>query len=127
MKANEDIREYIKSSNVKSYEVAQSLGLDAPTFSRKLQTELSLRDKNEIKKLIDQLAISQIENQKNNNQKSVFNFDRKNIENNINTMYKTDILKLTAEIRRLALRGETKEDYIQLSKLSAKMVSLLEG
>lgn len=114
MKANEDIREYIKSSGVKSYEVARALGLDAPTFSRKLQIELSPNDKYEIKKIVDQLAAKQ-----NKKQKSAFNFDKGD------SIEDTDILKLAAKIRRLAFKGETKEDYEQLSKSAARMVNLL--
>lgn len=121
MKANEDIREYIKSSGVKSYEVARALGLDAPTFSRKLQIELSPNDKYEIKKIVDQLAARQ-----KNNQKSVFSFNTRSVEDTIATIGNLDILKLAAKIRRLAFKGESREDYERLSKLAARMANLLE-
>lgn len=52
---NIDIREKIKASNLKYYEIAFNLGLNDGNFSRLLRRELSREQKNEIFKIIEKL------------------------------------------------------------------------
>ena len=56
---NNDIREYIKTSNVPFWMVAERLGVADSSFSRMLRYKISEEKKNEIKKITDELATEQ--------------------------------------------------------------------
>lgn len=49
---NKDIREEIKSANLKLWEVAELLNIRDTEFSKKLRRELSDEEKNKIKQII---------------------------------------------------------------------------
>lgn len=54
---NQDIREYANSHNVKLWQIANALNINDGNFSRKLRTELTEDKKQEIRKIIDELAV----------------------------------------------------------------------
>ena len=56
---NKDIREYAEKHNVKLWQIANSLHINDGNFSRKLRFELSEDKKQEIRKIIDELAAEQ--------------------------------------------------------------------
>lgn len=53
---NKDIREYAKNQNVKLWQIANELHINDGNFSRKLRHELPEEKKQEIFKIIDELA-----------------------------------------------------------------------
>ena len=55
IKANQDIREKIESSNIKYWQVALAYGISDVTFTRKLRVELNAKEKEKINKIIDNL------------------------------------------------------------------------
>lgn len=56
MKANSDIREYAEGKGVRLYQVGRELGKNDGNFSRFLRYELSQEKKDQIFKIIDELA-----------------------------------------------------------------------
>lgn len=56
---NKDIRDYARIKDVKFWKIAEKLNMLDSNFSRLLRHELSDEKKEEIKKIIDDLAISQ--------------------------------------------------------------------
>ena len=56
MLANTDIRTTAKEKKVRFWEVAEYLKISEPTMTRKLRKELPDREKQEIFKIIDELA-----------------------------------------------------------------------
>lgn len=53
---NQTIRATAKNRGVRLWEVADKLGISEPTMTRKLRRELSESEKQEIIKIIDELA-----------------------------------------------------------------------
>lgn len=53
---NLELRQYAKQNNVKLWRVAEKLGMQDSSFSRKLRHELPEEDRRKIMELIDQLA-----------------------------------------------------------------------
>lgn len=53
---NKDIREYAQKHNVKLWQIANELHINDGNFSRKLRVELTEDKKQEICKIIDELA-----------------------------------------------------------------------
>lgn len=56
--ANKDIRDYARIRDVRLWDIANALGINDATFSRKLRIELSEDKKQQIYKIIDELAES---------------------------------------------------------------------
>lgn len=56
MKANKEIREHAKNKGIFLWEIAEIVGVNDGNFSRKLRRELSESEKQEIIKIIDELA-----------------------------------------------------------------------
>jgi hypothetical protein len=56
MTANQDIKDYATSKNVKLWQIAQRLHINDGNFSRKLRVEFSEDRKTEIRKIIDDIA-----------------------------------------------------------------------
>ena len=56
--ANNEIRDYARIRDVRLWEIANALGIADATFSRKLRIELSEDKKQQIYKIIDELAES---------------------------------------------------------------------
>ena len=54
---NKDIREYAQMHNVKLWQIANALRINDGNFSRKLRVELTEDKKQEIRKIIDELAV----------------------------------------------------------------------
>lgn len=57
---NEDIKKYVKSKDVRLWRVAEKLGTSDSGFSRRLRYEFSNEKKQEIKKIIDDLAENEV-------------------------------------------------------------------
>ena len=55
-RANQEIREYAAKNNVYLWEIALAMGISEPTMTRKLRTELPDRDREEIMRIINDLA-----------------------------------------------------------------------
>jgi predicted XRE-type DNA-binding protein len=53
--ANEDLKNVIKESRIRQWEIAQKLGMADSNFSKLLRTELSNEKKTEILKVIEDL------------------------------------------------------------------------
>ena len=53
--ANTDIRQYAKEHGVKLWQCAAAMGISEPTMTRRLRTELSRAEKNNMFKLIERL------------------------------------------------------------------------
>lgn len=56
---NDDIRKYAEKHNVRLWQIAMRLGINDGNFSRKLRVELSDETKNQIRKVVDELALEQ--------------------------------------------------------------------
>lgn len=56
---NQDIREYAKSHNVKLWQIANALNINDGNFSRKLRVEVTEDKKEEIRKIIDELSVTE--------------------------------------------------------------------
>lgn len=56
---NQDIREYAKSHNVKLWQIANALNINDGNFSRKLRVEVAEDKKEEIRKIIDELSVTE--------------------------------------------------------------------
>ena len=56
---NQDIREYAERHNVRLWQIANALHINDGNFSRKLRLELAQDKKEEIFKIIDNLAAEQ--------------------------------------------------------------------
>ena len=56
---NQDIREYAERHNVRLWQIANALHINDGNFSRKLRLELTHDKKEEIFKIIDNLAAEQ--------------------------------------------------------------------
>lgn len=56
---NQDIREYAERHNVRLWQIANALHINDGNFSRKLRLELTQDKKEEIFKIIDDLAAEQ--------------------------------------------------------------------
>lgn len=56
---NQDIREYAKSHNVKLWQIANALNINDGNFSRKLRVEITEDKKEEIRKIIDELSVTE--------------------------------------------------------------------
>lgn len=54
--ANQDIRELLKRNRIYLWEVAQLYGCTESTLSKKLRIELSIEEKDNIIKIINQLS-----------------------------------------------------------------------
>lgn len=57
---NRDIKEYAKSKGVRLWQIAEVLHINDGNFSRKLRKELSETQKQEIMKIIDDLAENEV-------------------------------------------------------------------
>ena len=57
---NKDIRQLAKENNVYLWQVAHELGITDATFSRRLRFELSEKDKQEIRAIIERLSTSHV-------------------------------------------------------------------
>ena len=57
---NEDIKKYAKSKDVRFWRVAEKLGTSDSGFSRRIRYEFSNEKKQEIKKIIDDLAENEV-------------------------------------------------------------------
>ena len=55
-RANQEIRDYAVKNSVYLWEIALALGVSEPTMTRKLRTELPDRDREEIMRIINDLA-----------------------------------------------------------------------
>ena len=55
-RANQEIREYAAKNGIYLWEIALALGISEPTLTRKLRTELPDRDREEIIRIINDLA-----------------------------------------------------------------------
>ena len=53
---NKDVREYAQNRNVKLWRIAAELNINDGNFSRKLRYELSEETKQQLYKIIDELA-----------------------------------------------------------------------
>ena len=53
--ANKDVRQYAKEHGVKLWQCAAAMGISEPTMTRRLRTELSRAEKNNMFKLIERL------------------------------------------------------------------------
>lgn len=53
--ANQDVREHIRESNVKMWEVARRLGIADSTFCRRLRFELPRTEKQKIMAVVNEL------------------------------------------------------------------------
>lgn len=56
--ANQGIRSYAKQKGVKLWQIAAVKGVSEPTITRLLRCELSETEKEEIKRIIDEIAIN---------------------------------------------------------------------
>lgn len=54
---NKDIRDYARIKDVRLWQIAGSLGFNDSTLSRKLRSELPEEKKEEIRVIIDELAV----------------------------------------------------------------------
>lgn len=61
IKANQDIRNKVKQNNIKYWQVALKYGVNDVTFTKKLRVELSLKEKEKINCIIDELIREQKE------------------------------------------------------------------
>ena len=59
--ANADIRSAAKSAGVCLWQIAERIGINDGNFSRKLRRELSDQEKQEILKIVDELAAERTE------------------------------------------------------------------
>ena len=55
-RANQEIREYAAKNGVYLWEIALALGISEPTMTRKLRTELPDREREEIMRIINDIA-----------------------------------------------------------------------
>ena len=55
-RANQEIREYAAKNGVYLWEIALAMGISEPTMTRKLRMELPDRDREEIMRIINDLA-----------------------------------------------------------------------
>ena len=55
-RANQEIREYAAKNGVYLWEIALAMGISEPTMTRKLRTELPDRGREEIMRIINDLA-----------------------------------------------------------------------
>lgn len=55
-RANQEIRDYAAKNGVYLWEIALAMGISEPTMTRKLRTELPDRDREEIMRIINDLA-----------------------------------------------------------------------
>lgn len=119
MKPNQSIRDLIKKSPLKSYEVAQALGYSSGSaLSAKLQTELSEKDKQYFIQKIKELSEDKIDDSL-----SRIKFESKYIRNrkDINESYISRILKEINQLRLEVEQASTKEDFERISKLSEQI------
>lgn len=58
MKANNDVRQYARSKNVRLWEIADKLNISEPTMTRKLRRELTDIAKSKICDIIDIISNS---------------------------------------------------------------------
>ena len=56
MRRNEDIRQTAKERGVFLWEIAEAMGIQDGTFSRKLRRELQSKEKVKVREIISQLA-----------------------------------------------------------------------
>lgn len=56
MKANQDIRNYAQSKNVRLWEVADKLGINDGNFSRRLRKELPDSEKQKLYAIVDNIV-----------------------------------------------------------------------
>lgn len=56
MKRNMDIRNYILSKGIYLYEVADAMNVSISTFTIKMRKELSEQEKDNIRKLVDEIV-----------------------------------------------------------------------
>lgn len=59
MKKNEDLRKQILEHGLKMYQVAEQIGIQSPTFSRWLQTDLTPDRRERITKAFNELVKEQ--------------------------------------------------------------------
>lgn len=53
---NKDLRAYAKGKGVFFWQIAKVMGVSEPTMTRRLRSELSEQDKQEIKRIINELS-----------------------------------------------------------------------
>lgn len=57
-KANDDIRQEIKCSGLKCWQIADALHISESTFTRRLRHEMSAEEKKELRRIIRELSAS---------------------------------------------------------------------
>jgi hypothetical protein len=115
MKPNQDIRELIKKSPFKSYEVAKALGYSSGSaLSTKLQTELSDDER--------QYFIQKIRSMSDDNLNDDWRIRRYiNQEVKIEPTYISEILRKINQLRADVDTASTKEDFVRISKLAEQI------
>ena len=120
MKPNQDIRELIKKSPFKSYEVAKVLGYSSGSaLSTKLQTELSDDER--------QYFIQKIRSMSDDDLNDDWRRRRYiNQEVKIEPPYISEILRKINQLRADVDAASTKEDFIRVAKLAEQISGEIE-
>lgn len=120
MKPNQDIRELIKKSPFKSYEVAKALGYSSGSaLSTKLQTELSDDER--------QYFIQKIRSMSDDDLNDDWRRRRYiNQEVKIEPTYISEILRKINQLRADVDAASTKEDFIRVAKLAEQISGEIE-
>ena len=120
MKPNQDIRELIKKSTFKSYEVAKALGYSSGSaLSTKLQTELSDDER--------QYFIQKIRSMSDDDLNDDWRRRRYiNQEVKIEPPYISEILRKINQLRADVDAASTKEDFIRVAKLAEQISGEIE-
>lgn len=120
MKPNQDIRELIKKSPFKSYEVAKVLGYSSGSaLSTKLQTELSDDER--------QYFIQKIRSMSDDDLNDDWRRRRYiNQEVKIEPTYISEILRKINQLRADVDAASTKEDFIRVAKLAEQISGEIE-
>lgn len=116
MKPNQYIRDLIRRSPLKNYEVAQALGYSSGSaLSTRLQTELSEEDRQYFIRKINELSGDQIDGRL-----AKRDFENKYIRNT-NKSYVSKVLEEINQLRLKIDSASTKEDFERISELALKI------
>lgn len=120
MKPNQDIRDLIKKSPLKSYEVARKLGYSSGSaLSTKLQSSLSTEERENIIRIIKKMSEKREEIIRESNQKVLYKHSDSK-ENNIEKILKKiNVLKSTLD------NATTKSDFQEISYLAHEISNLI--
>lgn len=122
MKPNQDIRDLIKKSPLKNYEVARALGYSSGSaLSTKLQNELSKKDKKYFIQKITELSKKKV----HNNIFDGYEFENIPTKENRSKLLISEVLKMRNQLSLEIDGASTKEDFEHISKIAKKIGEIL--